>query len=120
MFFLDKQSNVSKWAQCIVKNWHVMSAGQTGFIYIFFSPLVLNAQRHHFHIFYVYLFIYCITEQIAVLRGHTGLVKGVTWDPVGKYLASQSDDRSVRIWNTSNWQTESVVSKPFEEVTTDS
>lgn len=30
-----------------------------------------------------------VTEQLAVLRGHTGLVKGVTWDPVGKYLASQ-------------------------------
>ena len=29
------------------------------------------------------------SEQIAVLKGHTGLVKGVTWDPVGKYLASQ-------------------------------
>ena len=28
-------------------------------------------------------------EQVAFLRGHTGLVKGVTWDPVGKYLASQ-------------------------------
>ena len=30
-----------------------------------------------------------IIEQVAYLRGHTGLVKGVTWDPVGKYLASQ-------------------------------
>ena len=29
------------------------------------------------------------TEQVAVLKGHSGLVKGVTWDPVGKYLASQ-------------------------------
>ena len=28
-------------------------------------------------------------EQVAVLKGHSGLVKGVTWDPVGKYLASQ-------------------------------
>ena len=34
-----------------------------------------------------YLFLF--SEQIAVLKGHTGLVKGVTWDPVGKYLASQ-------------------------------
>ena len=30
-----------------------------------------------------------VTEQVAVLRGHSGLVKGVTWDPVSKYLASQ-------------------------------
>ena len=33
--------------------------------------------------------IYFIAEQISVLKGHSGLVKGVTWDPVGKYLASQ-------------------------------
>ena len=26
---------------------------------------------------------------MAVLRGHSGLVKGVTWDPVSKYLVSQ-------------------------------
>ena len=34
-------------------------------------------------------FPFSILEQVACLRGHTGLVKGVTWDPVGKYLASQ-------------------------------
>ncbi len=33
---------------------------------------------------------------IAVLRGHSGHVKGVTWDPVGKYLATQSADKSLR------------------------
>jgi len=33
---------------------------------------------------------------VAVLRGHTGHVKGVTWDPVGKYLASQSADKTLR------------------------
>lgn len=27
--------------------------------------------------------------QVVVIKGHDGLVKGVTWDPVGKYLASQ-------------------------------
>ena len=30
-----------------------------------------------------------ILEQVAVLKGHSSLVKGITWDPVGKYLASQ-------------------------------
>ena len=31
----------------------------------------------------------CLPNVTAILRGHNGLVKGVTWDPVGKYLASQ-------------------------------
>ena len=44
------------------------------------------------------------------------MVKGVTWDPIGKYLASQSDDQTVRIWRTYNWKAETVVSEPFKEV----
>ena len=52
---------------------------------------------------------------VAMLKGHTGLVKGVAWDPVGKYLASQSDDRSVKIWKTSDWTCSSTITEPFEE-----
>lgn len=51
----------------------------------------------------------------AWLRGHTGLVKGVAWDPVGKFIASQSDDRTVRIWRTADWTCQSTISEPFEE-----
>lgn len=50
-----------------------------------------------------------------MLKGHTGLVKGVTWDPVGKFLASQSDDRSVKIWKTSDWTVQNTITEPFEE-----
>ncbi len=32
--------------------------------------------------------------KVAVIDGHQGMVKGLTWDPVGKFIASQSDDRS--------------------------
>ncbi|KAE8656743.1 Protein HIRA [Hibiscus syriacus] len=39
----------------------------------------------------------------AVLRGHYSLVKGVTWDPIGSFIASQSDDKTVIIWRTSDW-----------------
>ena len=28
-------------------------------------------------------------EKLHVIKGHEGFVKGLTWDPVGKYLASQ-------------------------------
>ncbi|TYH16054.1 hypothetical protein ES288_A05G088300v1 [Gossypium darwinii] len=39
----------------------------------------------------------------AVLRGHSSLVKGVAWDPIGSFIASQSDDKTVIIWRTSDW-----------------
>ena len=76
-------------------------------------------------------------ESIAVLKGHTGLVKGIAWDPIGKiffffvqeiispssspkfpgkYVASQSDDKTVRVWKTADWKQETVVAEPFEEV----
>ena len=33
----------------------------------------------------------------------------------GKYVASQSDDKTVRIWKTADWKQETVVTEPFEE-----
>ncbi|CAH8819234.1 unnamed protein product [Schistosoma curassoni] len=52
----------------------------------------------------------------ATLSGHKGFVKGVTWDPVGRYLASQGDDLTVKIWRTADWQEEASISKPFTKV----
>jgi protein HIRA/HIR1 len=49
-----------------------------------------------------------------VLDLHRGFVKGVCWDPVGEFLATASDDRSVKIWRTSDWGLEAEVEKPFE------
>ncbi|KAE8660358.1 hypothetical protein F3Y22_tig00116954pilonHSYRG00237 [Hibiscus syriacus] len=40
---------------------------------------------------------------IPSLKGHSSLVKGVAWDPIGYFLASQSDDKTVVIWRTSDW-----------------
>lgn len=81
-------------------------------------------------------------ETTAVLKGHTSLVKvcdskcdllkflfsvkknetfifqGVTWDPVGTYLASQSDDKSLKVWKTLDWKLETTITKPFREVRT--
>lgn len=61
-------------------------------------------------------FLFVLTEILATLRGHSGLVKGLTWDPVGKYIASQADDRSLKVWRTLDWQLETSITKPFDEV----
>lgn len=63
-----------------------------------------------------FIIVFIFVDVVAVLKGHTGLVKGVTWDPIGKYLSSQSDDKSIRIWRTADWQQETVIKEPFKEV----
>ena len=60
-------------------------------------------------------FIKYVLDIVTMIKGHTGMVKGVTWDPVGKYLASQSDDKTLRVWRTSDWQQETIVTEPFAE-----
>lgn len=55
------------------------------------------------------------TERLRKLDQHQGFVKGVCWDPVGEFLATQSDDRTVKIWRTTDWSLEAEVSKPFED-----
>lgn len=34
---------------------------------------------------------------------------------VGTFLASQSDDRTVRVWRTKDWSCDKVIKEPFEE-----
>ncbi|KAJ2738870.1 HIR complex subunit [Coemansia sp. Cherry 401B] len=53
--------------------------------------------------------------RVATLDAHTGFVKGVTFDPAGKYLASQSDDKTLRIWRTSDWAPAATVDAPFAD-----
>ena len=57
-----------------------------------------------------------MTMQAGVLEGHKSYVKGVAWDPIGTYIASQSDDKSIIIWRCSDWSIIYVVTSPFEEV----
>lgn len=35
----------------------------------------------------------------AILRGHTDTINRMAWSPDGQYLASPSDDNTIRIWN---------------------
>ena len=52
---------------------------------------------------------------LKTLKGHSGLVKGVVFDPVGKFLASQSDDHTLKVWRISDWREEESIREPFVE-----
>ncbi|WVQ81686.1 hypothetical protein IAT38_003811 [Cryptococcus sp. DSM 104549] len=52
-------------------------------------------------------------DRLRKLDLHQGFVKGVCWDPVGNFLATQSDDRTVKIWNAEDWSLVKSVEKPF-------
>ncbi|KIJ61405.1 hypothetical protein HYDPIDRAFT_169671 [Hydnomerulius pinastri MD-312] len=54
-------------------------------------------------------------ERIRKLEQHNGFVKGVCFDPVGEFMATQSDDKSVKIWRTTDWSLEAEIRKPFED-----
>jgi len=41
-------------------------------------------------------------EPLQVLNGHMDAVNGIEWDPSGSILASCSDDRLVKLWNSTN------------------
>ncbi|KAG6977231.1 hypothetical protein JG688_00000583 [Phytophthora aleatoria] len=41
------------------------------------------------------------TKADVVLRGHKDAINSVKWDPAGRYLASCSDDYTVKIWDPS-------------------
>ena len=47
------------------------------------------------------------------MAGHESFVKGVAWDPVGTYLASQGDDKSVHVWRVEDWTRVAVIREPF-------
>ncbi|CAG8543595.1 1250_t:CDS:10 [Acaulospora morrowiae] len=52
-------------------------------------------------------------EKLHKLDQHQGFVKGVTWDPVGEYLATESDDKTVKIWSTIDWTVQAEISEPY-------
>eukprot|EP00803_Ostreobium_quekettii_P003072 evm.model.scf_3834EXC.1 EVM.evm.TU.scf_3834EXC.1 scf_3834EXC:575-5508(+) len=55
------------------------------------------------------------SKPVAILKGHTSFVKGVAWDPMGVYLASQADDRCVIIWRTSDWKEAQRITSPLAQ-----
>jgi WD40 repeat protein/predicted Ser/Thr protein kinase len=43
-------------------------------------------------------------QELATLRGHEKSVNSVTFSPDGKFLASGSDDKTVKVWEVGNWR----------------
>ncbi|KAF5658363.1 G-protein beta WD-40 repeat-containing protein [Fusarium heterosporum] len=41
-------------------------------------------------------------SHLQTLEGHSGTVKSLSYSPDGKFLASASDDRTVRVWNATS------------------
>ena len=41
-------------------------------------------------------------------------MKGITWDPAGQFLAAQSDDRTVKVYRTSDWKIEKEITAPYQ------
>ena len=52
-------------------------------------------------------------RMLRELSGHTSFVKGVAWDPVGRYISSQSDDKSLVVWSTETWRPIATMKKSF-------
>lgn len=57
-----------------------------------------------------------IHDQGRALMGHTGPVYCVTPSPDGKWLASASSDRTIRIWDTGQWREHKVLQGHSGEV----
>jgi serine/threonine protein kinase len=45
-----------------------------------------------------------VWREVATLRGHKGLVESVTFSPDGKFLASGSRDKTVKVWAVGSWR----------------
>ncbi|KIS67027.1 uncharacterized protein UMAG_04900 [Mycosarcoma maydis] len=52
-------------------------------------------------------------DRLRIIDGHQGFVKGVVFDPLGQYLATASDDKTVKVWRTSDWGLERSITDPF-------
>jgi protein HIRA/HIR1 len=60
------------------------------------------------------LTVHPLVELVRKLSSHRGFVKGVVFDPLGQYLATQSDDNTMKIWKTSDWTLEKSIEDVFD------
>lgn len=50
------------------------------------------------------------------MRDHAHFIQGVAWDPWGKYLVTESADRSVKIWQLSTRKSGTTVVTPLSKI----
>lgn len=69
------------------------------------------------------IIIWTVEEQpqkIQVLNrergGHTHFVTGLAWDPAEKFLATQSMDKTLKLWRCDNWECERTIEGHFSSV----
>ena len=51
-----------------------------------------------------------------VLRGHTDIISRIAWSPDGRYLASPSVDKTIRIWDVARGKSIAVLKGDTDEV----
>ncbi|CAD5234973.1 unnamed protein product [Bursaphelenchus xylophilus] len=41
--------------------------------------------------------------------GHTDMVRGLVWDPLERFLITQSSDQTIKVWRVGNWECEQTI-----------
>lgn len=61
--------------------------------------------------------IWSIQEKKAIMtiEENKGFIKGIAWDPIGKYIATHSS-QAVRLWRIENWTEEHEITSPFSKL----
>ncbi|KAB0800098.1 hypothetical protein PPYR_07978 [Photinus pyralis] len=50
-----------------------------------------------------------LDSSTKILSGHSDYINDISYDPEGNYLASVSDDNTVKVWNTDNYKCEATL-----------
>ena len=56
-----------------------------------------------------------VASPYRVLDSHTSFVKGISFDPVGSFLASASADNIIILWNVDTWTVDATLTEPMAD-----
>ena len=54
-----------------------------------------------------------IHNPLHVLRAHDNYVKGISFDPLGKYLVSSGSDNIINVWDADTWEVTEKLTEPM-------